>query len=171
MGARVNSKLVPLETQLTSGDVVEIITTRAQDARPKEDWLAIVKTSRARSRIRHWLTAHRREEAREEGRDLFLKTLRREKIAQSELTEEVWREIFSELRQSGEETLYEGLGEGRLPTTDLVEALRAVLRPGETVVEPAPTTTVRRPMAAPSVVVKGERDVAANLARCCAPVP
>jgi guanosine-3',5'-bis(diphosphate) 3'-pyrophosphohydrolase len=171
VGARVNGNLVPLDTRIESGDVVEVLTTRAQDARPKEDWLAIVKTSRARSRIRHWLTAHRREEAREEGRDLFIKTLRREKIAQSELTETVWREIYSELRQSGEETLYEALGEGRLPTADLVEALRHVLRPDETVVEPEPTMPVRRPSAAPSVVVKGERDVAANLARCCAPVP
>ncbi len=171
VGARVNGNLVPLDTRIESGDVVEVLTTRAQDARPKEDWLAIVKTSRARSRIRHWLTAHRREEAREEGRDLFLKTLRREKIAQSELTEGVWREIYSELRQSGEETLYEALGEGRLPTTDLVEALRHVLRPGEAIVELEPPTPVRRPTTAPSVVVKGERDVAANLARCCAPVP
>ena len=171
VGARVNGNLVPLDTRIESGDVVEVLTTRAQDARPKEDWLAIVKTSRARSRIRHWLTAHRREEAREEGRDLFLKTLRREKIAQSELTEDVWREIYSELRQSGEETLYEALGEGRLPTSDLVEALRHVLRPEETVVELEPAPVIRRPTTAPSVVVKGERDVAANLARCCAPVP
>ncbi len=172
MGARVNGNLVPLDTRIESGDVVEILTTRAQDARPKEDWLALVKTSRARSRIRHWLTAHRREEAREEGRDLFVKTLRRERIAQSELTEDVWREIYSELRQSGEETLYEALGEGRLPTADLVEALRRVLRPEENVVETAPTQMpTRRLHAAPSIVVKGERDLAANLARCCAPVP
>jgi GTP pyrophosphokinase len=171
VGARVNGSLVPLDTRIESGDVVEVLTTRAQDARPKEDWLALVKTSRARSRIRHWLTAHRREEAREEGRDLFLKTLRREKIAQSELTEDVWREIYSELRQSGEETLYEALGEGRLPTADLIEALRRVLRPDETTVELEPATPVRRPATAPSVVVKGERDVKANLARCCAPVP
>jgi len=171
VGARVNGNLVPLDTRIESGDVVEVLTTRAQDARPKEDWLALVKTSRARSRIRHWLTAHRREEAREEGRDLFIKTLRREKIAQSELTEEVWREIYSELRQSGEETLYEALGEGRLPTTDLIEALRRVLRPDETIVEPEPAAPTRRPQTAPSVVVKGERDIAANLARCCAPVP
>jgi GTP pyrophosphokinase len=172
MGARVNGNLVPLDTTLRSGDVVEILTTRAQDARPKEDWLALVKTSRARSRIRHWLTAHRREAAREEGRELFLKILRREKIAQAELVEEKWRELFSELKQSGEETLYEALGEGRLPTGDFVEALKRVFRPEEAAPpEIRAPTTKRSELDAPSVLVKGARDVHAKLAQCCAPVP
>ena len=172
VGARVNAKLVALETQLQSGDVVEIMTTRAQDARPKEDWLALVKTSRARSRIRHWLTAHRREEAREEGRELFVRVLRRESIPQSTLTEDVWRRIFSETRNSGEETLYEALGEGRLPTQDLVEVLHSIFRPAETpAAEELPVERERRPVSTPSVLVKGTPDVHANLARCCAPVP
>ncbi len=171
MGARVNGNLVPLDTRLESGDVVEILTTRAQDARPKEDRLALVKTSRARSRIRHWLTAHRREEAREEGRDLFVKALRKEKIPQADLTEMSWRELYSELKQSGEETLYEALGEGRLPTADLVEALRRVFRPEEAEAPVIPTPRTRPAYAAPSILVKGERDLHATLARCCAPVP
>jgi GTP diphosphokinase / guanosine-3',5'-bis(diphosphate) 3'-diphosphatase len=171
MGSRVNGSLVPLDTRLESGDVVEILTTRAQDARPKEDWLALVKTSRARSRIRHWLTAHRREEAREEGRDLFYKTLRREKIAQAELTEEKWRELFSELKTSGEETLYEGVGEGRLHVADLVEVLKRVFRPEEAAPPVLPIVKPRPPSEAPSVLVKGTADIHAKLARCCAPVP
>ncbi len=171
MGARVNGSLVALDKKLESGDVVEVLTTRAQDARPKEDWLAIVQTSRARSRIKHWLVAHRREEAREEGRDLFYKTLRREKIAQAELKEDVWREIFSELKQSGEETLYEALGEGRLPTTDLIDALKRVLRPEEVAPAELVVPKLRPPSEAPSVIIKGTRDVHAKLARCCAPVP
>jgi guanosine-3',5'-bis(diphosphate) 3'-pyrophosphohydrolase len=171
MGARVNGKLVPLETKLESGDVVEVLTTRAQDARPKEDWLAFVKTSRARSRIRHWLTAHRREEAREEGRELFVRTLRKESIAQAELTTDAWRALFSEIKTSGEETLYEALGEGRLPNDDLVQALRKVFRPEEAAPPELPAPRERPAPTTPSIVVKGERDVAANLARCCAPVP
>ena len=171
MGARVNGSLVPLDTKLDSGDVVEILTTRAQDARPKEDWLALVKTSRARSRIRHWLTAHRREEAREEGREVFLRTLRREKIAQAELTEEKWREVFSELKQSGEETLYEALGEGRLPVGDFVEVLKRVFRPEEAAPAQLPTPRQRPPTESSAVLVKGVSDVHATLARCCAPVP
>jgi GTP pyrophosphokinase len=173
MGARVNGKLVTLETHLQSGDVIEIITTRAQDARPKEDWLALVKTSRARSRIRHWLTAHRREEAREEGRELFVRMLRRESIPQSDLTEDVWRRIFSETRNSGEETLYEALGEGRLPSEDLIEVLRSIFRPSAaTPAEELPVEPKQRtPSEMPSVLVKGTPDLAAKLARCCAPVP
>ncbi len=172
IGARVNGSLVPLDTRLESGDVVEIMTTRAQDARPKEDWLALVKTSRARTRIRHWLTAHRREEAREEGRELFLKALRRASVPQSEITTDAWRSIFSELKTSGEETLYEALGEGRLPTDEFVQVLRALFRPEEQEPEPELPIPVRpREPTAPSIVVKGTRDVAAKLARCCAPVP
>ena len=171
MGSRVNGSLVPLDTRLESGDVVEILTTRAQDARPKEDWLALVKTSRARSRIRHWLTAHRREEAREEGRDLFYKTLRREKIAQAELTDEKWRELFSELKTSGEETLHEALGEGRLPTADLVEVLKRVFRPEEAAPPVLSIVKPKAPSESPSVLVKGTADIHAKLARCCAPVP
>jgi guanosine-3',5'-bis(diphosphate) 3'-pyrophosphohydrolase len=172
MGARVNAKLVTLETHLQSGDVVEVMTTRAQDARPKEDWLALVKTSRARSRIRHWLVAHRREEAREEGRELFVRVLRRESIPQSDLTDDVWRRIFSETKNSGEETLYEALGEGRLPAEDLVEVLRSIFRPPtETPVETLPVERERPPSEQPSVLVKGTPDIAAKLARCCAPVP
>jgi GTP pyrophosphokinase len=172
MGARVNGKLVTLETHLQSGDIVDIMTTRSQDARPKEDWLALVKTSRARSRIRHWLTAHRREEAREEGRELFIRILRRESVPQSDLTEDIWRKIFSETRNSGEETLYEALGEGRLPTEDLVEVLRAIFRPAEVpVVEELPVERERPPSDAPSILVKGTPDLHAKLARCCAPVP
>jgi GTP pyrophosphokinase len=172
MGARVNGKLVPLETHLGSGDVVEIMTTRAQDARPKEDWLALVKTSRARSRIRHWLTAHRREEAREEGREIFVRVLRRESIPQSDLTEDVWRRIFSGTRNSGEETLYEAVGEGRLPTDDLVDVLRGIFRPEQMpVVEAVPIERQRPPSETPSILVKGTPDIHAKLARCCAPVP
>jgi GTP diphosphokinase / guanosine-3',5'-bis(diphosphate) 3'-diphosphatase len=172
MGARVNESLVPLDTKLESGDVVEILTTRAQDARPKEDWLKFVKTSRARSRIRHWLTAHRREEAREEGRDLFQKIVRREGIDKASFTVDAWRELFSDLKTSGEETLYEALGEGRLPTPDLVAALRRVFRPAEP--EPVPELAPAKPRApteAPSVLVKGTPGLAVKLARCCAPVP
>jgi GTP pyrophosphokinase len=172
VGARVNGSLVPLETRLESGDVVEILTTRAQDARPKEDWLGFVKTSRARSRIRHWLTAHRREEAREEGREQFVKILRRESIAQNRITEDVWREIFSETRNSGEETLYEALGEGRLPSEDLVKVLREIFRPDEVKPAPEPERPKRRiEPSAPGVSVKGVSELMVKLAQCCAPVP
>jgi GTP diphosphokinase / guanosine-3',5'-bis(diphosphate) 3'-diphosphatase len=172
VGAKVNGRLVPLETRLESGDMVEIMTTRAQDARPKEDWLAFVKTSRARSRVRHWLTAHRREEAREEGRDVFLKLLRKESIPQAAVDDDVWRKVLSDTKTSGAETLYEALGEGRLPTQDLVAVLRRIFKP-EAEEEPEPVRETRRPKPrdATGVVLKGVDDVAVKLAQCCAPMP
>jgi GTP pyrophosphokinase len=175
VGAKVNGRLVPLDTRLESGDTVEVLTTRAQDARPKEDWLGFVKTSRARSRIKHWLTAHRREEAREDGRDAFLRLLRKESIAQAALTEDAWRQISSETKTSGPEKLYEALGEGRLPTEDLVGILRKVFKPVEAEPAEAPKVAPRRPRksTSPGVVITGadSGDMAVKLARCCAPVP
>ncbi len=175
VGARVNGRLVPLETRVESGDVVEVMTTRAQDARPKEDWLGFVKTSRSRSRIRHWLTAHRREEAREEGRDTFFKVLRRESIPQAALDENSWRLLMSETKTSGQDKLYEALGEGRLPVEDLVGVLRRIFRPEtpaeEEEPEPRPVRRRRRDGVS-AVVVRGTTgDMAVKLARCCTPVP
>ena len=173
VGARTNGRLVPLDTRLESGDVVEVLTTRAQDARPKEDWLSFVKTSRARSRIRHWVTAHRREEAREEGREAFVKLLRRESIPQAKVTDDVMRQIFSDTKTSGPEKLYEALGGGRLPTEDLSLILRRLFKAVEPEPEPEPVRPrQRRRPETPSVVVKGTTgEVAVKLSRCCTPVP
>ncbi len=174
MGAKVNGRLVPLETRLESGDKVEVLTTKAQDARPKEDWLTFVKTSRARSRVRHWLTAHRREEAREAGQELFTKLLRKEGVPEKKLDDGAWRRIFSETKTSGAEKLYEALGEGRLPTEDLVGVLRKLFRPAEPVPAPEPSPPLRqRPVREiPSVVVtEATGEVAVRLSRCCTPVP
>jgi GTP pyrophosphokinase len=84
----------------------------------------------------------------------------------------VWREIFSETRNSGEETLYEALGEGRLPSEDLVKVLREIFRPDEVKPAPEPERPKRRiEPSAPGVSVKGVSELMVKLAQCCAPVP
>ena len=78
IGARVNGRLVPLETQLSSADTVEIITSKSATPSPSRDWLQIVASSRARNKIRQWFSRERREDAIETGREELSRALRRE---------------------------------------------------------------------------------------------
>src|SRR4029079_6328495 len=78
IGARVNGRLVPLESTLDNDDVVEVFTSESPNAGPSRDWLTFVQSQRARSKIRHWFTKERREEAIEQGKDQIAKLLRKE---------------------------------------------------------------------------------------------
>ena len=78
IGARVNGRLVPLESTLDNGDVVEVFTSKAPNAGPSRDWLGFVKSPRARSKIRQWFTKERREEAIEQGKEQIAKLMRKE---------------------------------------------------------------------------------------------
>ena len=78
IGARVNGRLVPLESTLDNGDVVEVFTSKAPNAGPSRDWLGFVKSPRARNKIRQWFTKERREEAIEQGKDQIARLMRKE---------------------------------------------------------------------------------------------
>src|SRR5690349_19458204 len=77
IGARVNGRLVPLESTLENGDVVEVFTSKAEGAGPSRDWLTFVKSPRARNKIKHWFSKERRDEAIEHGKDAIAKQLRK----------------------------------------------------------------------------------------------
>ena len=176
VGARVNGKLVPLDTHLESGDAIEILTSKAVDAGPKQDWLGFVKTSRARSRIKQWIAAHRREEARDAGKDAFVKLLRREGLSLGAIDDDAWRTLLSETRTSGPDTLYEAIGENKVSSDTLRTLLRRIFRTEEIELEPPPAPVPlpkkrKRSDDATGVVVVGVDDVAVKLSRCCAPVP
>src|SRR6185369_204434 len=80
IGARVNGRLVPLESTLENGDVVEVFTSKAQTAGPSRDWLNFVKSPRARNKIRQWFTKERREEAIEQGKDSTARAMRKQNL-------------------------------------------------------------------------------------------
>src|SRR5690606_32550641 len=80
IGARVNGRLVSLESTLESGDVVEIFTSKSPEAAPSRDWLDFVKSPRARNKIRQWFTKERREEAAETGKDLIARQMKKEGV-------------------------------------------------------------------------------------------
>ncbi len=171
-GARVNNRLVPLATELESGDTVEIITSNSQDAGPSQDWLKIVKSPRARTKIRQWFSRERREDAKEKGREELIRALRRAGMPiQSTLASPVMRQIAAALNYKDLEALETAIGEGHVSSQVVMQRLEHELADDEDVM-PQPPKPVR--LRAPSehgVVVQGQGDVLVRLAKCCTPVP
>ncbi len=177
IGARVNGKLVPLSSKLNHGDRVEILTTRAEDAGPSEDWLKFVASPRARTKIRHFLTKERREEAIEKGKDNLTRSMRRHSLPlQKLLTSKLLLSVAEEHHKDDVAALYEAVGEGQIKAQDvidrLVDLLGGQIGTEEDLEEEAPITTHARPKFADSgVIVEGADGVYTKLARCCTPVP
>ena len=172
VGARVNGRLVPLTTEMQSGDTIEIITSKAAGAAPSQDWLQVVKTPRARNKIRQWFTRERREDAIEKGREELRAGLRKAGIpVQTTLTSGVMASIAKDLHFPSMEAMEAAIGAGHLSVVVVVQRLEHEVE-GDEDVMPIPSRPVR--MRAPSehgVVVEGDTDVLVRLARCCTPVP
>jgi GTP pyrophosphokinase len=119
VGARVNGRLVPLTTEMQSGDTVEIITSKAADAAPTQDWLQVVKTPRARNKIRQWFTRERREDAIEKGREELRVALRRAGLAvQTTLSSGVMASIAKDLHLPSLEAMEAAIGAGHLSASE-----------------------------------------------------
>jgi len=178
VGARVNGKLVPLESELSNGDVIEIFTSKSEGAGPSRDWLGFVASARARSKIKGWFSKERREEAIENGRESIAKALRKEGLPlQRLLSAQSLTSIAADLHQADVSSLYAAVGEGRIGASTVVQRLvdAAGLHeqaPDETDdVALEITSRKTRQSGDVGVVVKGSEDVWVKLARCCTPVP
>jgi GTP pyrophosphokinase len=180
IGARVNGRLVALESALNNGDTVEIFTSKAQDAAPSRDWLQFVKSARARNKIRQWFSKERREAAAESGKDSIARAMRKQNLPVQRLaTADALLSIAHDLRYSDLTSLYAAVGEGRVSAQSVVEklvrSLGGLAGAEEDMAEAALPTTVEatRPHAtgASGVVVEGASDVWARLSKCCTPVP
>lgn len=177
IGGRVNGRLVPLESTLENGDVVEVLTSKADGAGPSRDWLTFVKSPRARNKIKQWFSKERREEAIETGKDAIARAMRKEGLPlQRLLTVETLTGLASELRYQDIDALYAAVGEGHVSAQHVVGRLVASLGGEEGASEDlaeatTPTRSMRRRSGDPGVVVVGTADVWVKLARCCTPVP
>ena len=178
VGARVNGKLVPLESTLDNGDVVEVFTSKAEGAAPSRDWLNFVKSPRARSKIKAWFSKERREEAIEHGKDAIVRAMRKEGLPlQRLMTNQALTTIAAELHQGDVSALYAAVGEGRISAASIVKRLVAAAGGAEAAqdesAEAFTPMAPKRPLAGgdAGVVVKGATDVWVKLARCCTPVP
>jgi guanosine-3',5'-bis(diphosphate) 3'-pyrophosphohydrolase len=179
IGARVNGRLVPLESELEHGDVVEVFTSKSPNAGPTRDWLTFVKSPRARSKIRHWFTKERREEAIEHGKEQIGKLLRKEGLPLKRvMTHESLTQVANELKVPDVTALYAAVGEGNLGAQTVVRKVIEVSGGNDGAAEDlAEAVTITRPRRRgqvahdSGVVVKGATDVLVKLARCCTPVP
>jgi GTP pyrophosphokinase len=178
IGARVNQKLVPLESTLSNGDVIEIFTSKSETAGPSQDWLGFVKSPRARTKIRQYFNKERREEAIEAGKDAIAKAMRKRGLPlQRLLTTDALLTIARELHVSDVSALYAAVGESQFSAQSVVQKLVAVYGGEEGAAEDIAETHVpTRPRSRtaahdPGVVVTGVSDVWIKLAKCCTPVP
>jgi GTP diphosphokinase / guanosine-3',5'-bis(diphosphate) 3'-diphosphatase len=178
IGARVNGKLVALESTLDNGDTVEIFTSKAPDAAPSRDWLGFVKSARARNKIRHWFSKERREAAAEAGKTAIARLMRKQELPLQRLaTADALKAIATELRYPDVSALYAAVGEGHVTAqsvvTKLVASVGGAAGAAEDLAETTLPTSPPRPRTAgdSGVVVEGDADVWARLSRCCTPVP
>ena len=177
MGAKVNGRLVPLETQLHSGDVVEIFTSKSADASPSQDWLGFVASSRARAKIKQWFSNERRDEAIETGKEAIAKAMRKQNLPlQRLLAADGIVRLAHDLRYGDVESLYAAVGENHISAQSVIEKLTAGINDDDDTPEQfqIPTKNVsadRKRSDNSGVLVRGADDVLVKLARCCTPVP
>lgn len=182
MGARVNGRLVSLESVLQTGDVVEVFTSKAPGAGPSRDWLGFVASQRARTKIRQWFSKERREETLERGKDALSKSLRKQNLPMRRLlTHDTVQAVATDLNYPDVDGLYAAIGEGHISaeavTARLVASFGGDEGAAEDVAEmvlPSKARSRPRPRIDDSdqgIVVDGQSDLWVKLARCCAPVP
>jgi GTP pyrophosphokinase len=182
IGARVNGRLVPLESKLDNGDVVEIFTSKAPTAGPSRDWLGFVASPRARNKIRAHFTKERREEAIEQGREQIAKAIRKQGLPlQRLLSSEALSSIALDLHHADISALYAAVGENHVSAQAVVQRLLQTLGGEEGAEEDLAESTLptlpgdrrerKRAAGDPGVLVKGVEDVWVKLSRCCTPVP
>ena len=169
VGAKVNGKLVPLNSTLTNGDIVEILTSNAAHG-PSRDWLGIVKTSEARNKIKQWFKKERREENIQLGREAFEAELRRNLLVKTFEDEEFRTTILNKLDFQNMEDLYAAIGYGGISIHKVISRIvdernrieklsRGISRPLR---ETKPTS---------GVIVEGIDNCLVKFARCCTPIP
>ncbi|MEN9741972.1 MAG: hypothetical protein RIR66_928 [Actinomycetota bacterium] len=178
VGARINGKLAPLDTQLTNGDNIEIITNKADNAGPSRDWLNVAVSARAKSKIKAWFSKERREEAVEQGKDQIVKAMKKHGVPLRLLTNNVLSSLAADGHYPDVSALYAAVGEGHLGAQTVVTRLLTALGGDEGTIEDAsetvtPTKTPLRRSDKPDagITVIGATDTWVKLARCCTPVP
>jgi GTP pyrophosphokinase len=175
-GAKVNGRLVPLESKLSNGDVVEIVTNKSDLAGPSRDWLNFVKSPRARSKIKAWFSKERREEAIDAGRESIARQMRKAGLPlQKIFAGHSLLELAHELHYADIDSLYSSVGDGHISAASVIEKLVQSLgvedSHPEQSIEIIPTSNSASKRTSSAIKVEGVDDVLVKLARCCTPVP
>ncbi|HTU14166.1 MAG TPA: bifunctional (p)ppGpp synthetase/guanosine-3',5'-bis(diphosphate) 3'-pyrophosphohydrolase [Solirubrobacterales bacterium] len=179
VGAKVNGNIVPLHSQLKSGDIVEVLTAK-QERGPSRDWIKVVRTSRARNKIRAWFREESREDAERDGREALAEALKKrdlppQKFSGSPMLADVMREMG--FRKADD--FYIAIGQKKISAKTTANKLIQRLRAGE-MIEPEPVESITkgrdkrsstRDASEFGISVEGVENVALRLAKCCRPVP
>jgi GTP diphosphokinase / guanosine-3',5'-bis(diphosphate) 3'-diphosphatase len=174
VGAKVNGRMVPLRHKLHSGDIVEIITQPGH--KPSRDWLAVVRSSRARNKIKHWLNIHQRERAIEIGKKLIEKEARKYRISLKDIKDADMRRIASDYGLGQPDDLLAAIGYGKYSARQILGKLAPASEPESTMPleeESAIGSVVRRVFGGEhsnAIRVKGHGDLLVYRARCCNPI-
>ncbi|MBV7295361.1 bifunctional (p)ppGpp synthetase/guanosine-3',5'-bis(diphosphate) 3'-pyrophosphohydrolase [Corynebacterium sp. TAE3-ERU12] len=181
IGAKVNGKLVALESSLNTGDRVEIFTSKDAHAGPSKDWQSFVRTPRAKAKIRQWFAKERREEALEAGRDALAAEVQRGGMPMHRLfTPEGMKQIAQELHYPDVDALYTAIGEGTVKAGHVTKRLLAEFGSRDEAEDQLAARTPMSKLQNPAkrsradgagVLVEGSADMMAKLAKCCTPVP
>jgi guanosine-3',5'-bis(diphosphate) 3'-pyrophosphohydrolase len=182
VGAKVNGKIVPLSYQLRSGDIVEVLTSKRERG-PSRDWLALVKTTRARNKIKAWFKAESRKDTEHSGRELLQDHLRKQGLpAQKLVGSTLLADVIREMGFRKAEDFYIALGAAKVSPKVVVNKIMQRLKEGEAA-DSEPTAAddllhTRRRRSRPTtsssrfgISVEGVDDVMLRLAKCCRPVP
>lgn len=176
-GARVNGRLVPLDTRLQSGDRVEVITSKNPDAGPSKDWLNFVASPKAANKIRNWFSRERRTEYIDSGRDELMAALRRADMpVQRTMKSTLLVDIAHEMNYADLDAMLAALGEGHASPRTIVNRINKEYAPGESDEQLAETFDRVRRRSDPRLLsggvhVEGLDDLLVRLATCCTPVP
>jgi GTP pyrophosphokinase len=178
VGSRINGKLAPLDTKLVNGDNVEIITNKSDSAGPSRDWINIVASARAKSKIKAWFSKERREEAIETGKEAIVRAMKKSGVPLRLLSNSMLNTLALESNYADVSALYAAVGEGHLGAQTVVTRLTASLGGDEGLIEDAseqvlPSRVANRRDAKPDpgITVIGADDTWVKLSRCCTPVP
>jgi GTP pyrophosphokinase len=177
IGAKVNGRIIPLDSTLNSGDVVEVFTSKSLDASPSKDWLKFVASPRARAKIKHHFSQERREDAIEVGKETLTKFMRRLGLPLQQLmSTDSLTKLVGDLGLQDVSALFAAVGEGQISAQSIIDRLTvSTTSDQETESEfelpLAPKSTRRVNEGDSGVLVKGDGSVMVKLARCCTPVP
>jgi len=178
VGAKVNGKIVPLKYKLQNGDVVEIITSPKQ--KPRRDWLKIVRTSRAKSRIRHWLRREEKEKAMNVGREISERELRKHDTSLKKIIKTGhMKQILKATRCNSLEDLLGKIGSGALPIQNVIKVLQpedlgteeeGKVAEQELLSVMPPSQRHEKP-GSEGIIIEGVNDMLVKISQCCLPVP
>lgn len=175
IGAKVNGQMVPIESILENGDIVEIIVSKSPKG-PSRDWLNVVKTSRARNKIKQWFSKEERQESYNIGRETMLKVLRKNGLSFKSVPLEIFEEVAREMNFEKADVLFQNIGSHKVSPHQVFTRLIKKLSQSEEKPEKELTLEeIRQPLLerklGTGVKVRGMEGVLINMAKCCNPVP